>query len=178
MVTIVVVVSKFTEGAWIPTVVIPLLVLLFWSIHRHYRRVDESLACPPGTPLPEIVHTVVVLVPARIHAGVLESLAYAKSLRPHYLHAVHVAFDADSGERMLDTWNEYGFDVELDVVSSPYRSLTRPILEYVDALDERWEHDIVTVIVPEFVVHHWWDALSTTRAHSSSRPDCSCVKER
>ena len=61
VVTVVVVVSKFTEGAWIPTLVIPLLVLLFWSIHRHYRRVDDALACPPGTPLPEIVHTVVVL---------------------------------------------------------------------------------------------------------------------
>jgi amino acid transporter len=159
VVTVVVVVSKFTEGAWIPTLVIPLLVLLFWSIHRHYRRVDDALACPPGTPLPEIVHTVVVLVPARVHAGVLEALAYAKSLRPHYLHAVHVAFDATAGEQMVDTWNEYAFDVALDVVSSPYRALTRPILEYVDALDEHWQHDIVTVIVPEFVVHHWWDAL-------------------
>jgi amino acid transporter len=159
VVTIVVVVSKFTEGAWIPTLVIPLLVLLFASIHRHYRRVDEALACAPGTPLPEIIHTVVVLVPGRIHAGVLESLAYAKSLRPQYLHAVHVAFDSESGERMLDNWNEYGFDVVLDVVSSPYRALTRPVLQYIDALDEQWEHDVVTVIVPEFVVHHWWDAL-------------------
>jgi amino acid transporter len=159
VVTIVVVVSKFTEGAWIPTLVIPLLVLLFWSIHRHYRRVDEALACPPGTPLPEIVHTVVVLVPGRIHTGVLEALAYAKTLRPRYLHAVHVAFDAESGARMLDSWNEYGFDVTLDIVSSPYRALTRPILEYVDALDEQWQHDVVTVILPEFVVRHWWDAL-------------------
>ena len=110
-VTIVVVVSKFTEGAWIPTLVIPLLVLMFSSIHRHYQRVDSELACPPGTPLPDIVHTVIVLVPDRIHLGVLESLAYAKTLRPHYLHAVHVAFDQESGERMLETWNVYGFDV-------------------------------------------------------------------
>ena len=67
VVTIVVVVSKFTEGAWVPTVVIPVLVLVFWSIKRHYRRVDVALACPPGTPFPEIVHTVVVLVGDRIH---------------------------------------------------------------------------------------------------------------
>ena len=159
VVTVVVVVSKFTEGAWIPTLVIPVLVLLFWSIHRHYHRVDHALACPPGTPLPEIVHTVVILVPAAVHAGVLEALAYAKSLKPHYLRAVHVAYDATAGEQMIDTWNEYAFDVTLDVVSSPYRALTRPILEYVDALDEQWQHDVVTVIVPEFVVHHWWDAL-------------------
>ena len=159
VVTVVVVVSKFTEGAWVPTLVIPLLVLLFWSIHRHYTRVDRALACPPGTPLPEIVHTVVVLVPSRVHAGVLESLAYAKSLRPQYLHAVHVAFDEESGEQMLATWAEYHFDIDLDVVSSPYRALTRPVLQYVDTLDEQWPHDTVTVVIPEFVVHRWWEAL-------------------
>jgi amino acid transporter len=158
-VTLVVVVSKFTEGAWIPTLVIPLLVLLFTSIKRHYRRVDEALACPPGTPLPEIVHTVVVLVGNRIHQGVLEALAYAKSLQPHYLHAVHVSFDDASAQKMRDSWNEYAFDIPLDVISSPYRTLTRPILDYVEELDRRQNHDIVTVIVPEFVVHHWWDQL-------------------
>jgi amino acid transporter len=158
-VTLVVVVSKFTEGAWIPTLVIPLLVLLFASIKRHYRRVDEALACPPGTPLPEIRHTVVVLVGNRVHQGVLEALAYAKSLQPHYLHAVHVSFDAASAEQMRETWDEYAFDIPLDVVSSPYRTLTRPVLDYVEDLDRRWNHDVVTVIVPEFVVRHWWDQL-------------------
>ena len=158
-VTLVVVVSKFTEGAWIPTLVIPLLVILFLSIKRHYRRVDEALACPPGTPLPEIVHTVVVLVGNRVHTGVLESLAYATSLHPQYLHAVHVAFDTASGERMRETWNEYAFDIPLDVVPSPYRALTRPVLDYIDELDRRWSHDVVTVVVPELVVRHWWDQL-------------------
>jgi hypothetical protein len=159
IVTIVVVVSKFGEGAWIPTLVIPLLVLLFWSIKRHYDRVDRVLACPPGTPLPPIVHTVIVLVGDRIHSGVLEALAYAKSLRPHYLHALHVSFDSLHAERMADTWDAYSFDIPLDIVSSPYRALTRPVLDYVDQLDRTWENDIVTVVVPEFVVHHWWDQL-------------------
>ena len=127
VVTLVVVVSKFTEGAWIPTLVIPLLVVLFLSIKRHYRRVDEALACPPGTPLPEIVHTVVVLVGDRIHSGVLEALAYAKSLQPHYLHAVHVAFDTASGQQMQDNWDEYAFDIPLDVdvVAVPSLDATR-----------------------------------------------------
>jgi amino acid transporter len=159
VVTIVVVVSKFTEGAWVPTVVIPLLVLVFWSIKRHYRNVDAALECPPGTPMPEIVHTVVVLVGERIHSGVLESLAYAKSLRPHYLHALHVSFDSAQAERMQERWAMYGFDVTLDIVLSPYRELTRPVLQFVETLDERWSHDVVTVVVPEFVVHHWWDQL-------------------
>jgi len=159
VVTIVVVVSKFTEGAWVPTVVIPLLVVLFSMIKRHYDAVGRDLACAPGTPLPEIVHTVVVLVGEHIHQGVLESLAYAKSLHPQYLHALHVAFDTEAEARIRASWNEYGFDIPLDVVLSPYRALTRPVLEYVDELDRKFEHDIVTVVLPEFVVHHWWDQL-------------------
>jgi amino acid transporter len=159
VVTVVVVVSKFSEGAWIPTLVIPLLVLLFWAIKRHYDRVDRTLACPPGTPLPAITHTVIVLVGNRIHAGVLEALAYAKSLRPHYLHALHVAFDTADSEQFLDRWAAYGFDIPLEVVASPYRALTKPVLDFIDELDERWGHDVVTVILPEFVVHHWWDQL-------------------
>ena len=155
----IVLVSKFTEGAWIPTLVIPGLVLMFWSIKRHYTRVDETLACPPGTPLPEIVHTVVVLVGNHMHAGVLEALAYAKSLSPRYLHAVHVSFETVQAERMRRAWDAYGFDIPLDIVPSPYRELTRPVLHYVEELDRRWNYDIVTVIVPEFVVHHWWDQL-------------------
>jgi amino acid transporter len=158
-VTIVVIVSKFSEGAWIPTVVIPGLVVLFWSIHNHYRRVDEILACPPGTPLPDIIHTVVVLVGNHIHAGVLEALAYAKSLSPRYLHAVHVSFDTAQGEHMQRNWDAYEFGIPLDIVPSPYRELTRPVLDYVEELDRRWKHDVVTVIVPEFVVHHWWDQI-------------------
>ena len=138
---------------------IPLLVVVFSSIKRHYDRVSRDLACPPGTPLPEIVHTVVVLVGEQVHQGVLEALAYAKSLHPHYLHAVHVAFDTDDETRIRDAWNQYGFDIPLDVVSSPYRALTSPVLEYIEDLDQRWDHDVVTVIVPEFVVHHWWDQL-------------------
>lgn len=158
-VTIIVVVSKFTEGAWVPTLVIPLLVILLSSIKRHFVRVSEALACEPGTPLPKIVHSVVVLVGRQIHQGVLEALAYSKSLQPSYLHALHVAFDEDAAQHMRDKWEEYGFDVTLDIVLSPYRALTGPVLDYVDALDRRWSHDIVTVVIPEFVVHHWWDQL-------------------
>jgi len=158
-VTGVVVVSKFTEGAWIPTLVIPALVVLFWSINRHYRRVDVALACPPGTPLPEIIHTVVVLVGSRVHAGVLEALAYAKSLRPHYLQAVHVSFDTAEAEKMSAVWGEYRFDIPLDIILSPYRALTAPVLQYIEELDDRWNYDVITVIIPEFVVHHWWDHL-------------------
>jgi hypothetical protein len=139
--------------------VIPALVFTFKGIRRHYDTVTAALTVQPGTPLPEIVHTVVVLVGQRVHAGVLQAIAYAKSLRPHYLHAVSVAFDEESAKRVREDWERFGLDVPLDIIESPYRELTRPVLEYVDRLDERWEHDVVTVVIPEFVVRHWWEQL-------------------
>ncbi|HVV35330.1 MAG TPA: APC family permease [Acidimicrobiales bacterium] len=156
-VTGVVVVSKFTEGAWIPTLVIPLLVTLFSLIRRHYSRFDAAAAIAPDARMPEIVHTVVVLVGSRIHQGVLSSLAYAKTLRPQYLHAVHIAFDPEKADQLAQRWVQQGFDIPLDMVASPYRALTRPLLTYVDELDQRWPHDVVTVILPELVVRHWWE---------------------
>ena len=159
VVTAVILASKFTEGAWIPTVAIPLMVLTFWAIKRHYDRVSRALECEPGTPIPDLVHTVVVLVGSEIHAGVIEALAYATSLHPHYLHAVHVADDDDDATQMREHWATYQFDIPLDIVPSPYRELTRPILDYVDTLDRRYANDVVTVIIPEFVVQHWWGQL-------------------
>ena len=158
-VTIVIVVSKFTEGAWVPTLVIPLLVVMFSAIKRHYDRVSRALAVKPGTPLPKLTHTVVVLVGAEIHAGVLEGLAYARSLQPHHLHALYVAFDDESGERMQREWDSFGFGIPLDVAPSPFRALAGPVLDYVEELGRRWSHDVVTVILPEFVVHRWWEQL-------------------
>ena len=159
IVTTVVVVSKFTEGAWVPVVVIPVLVLLFKGIHHHYEVVDRALSVEPGTKVPEIRHTVVVLVGAKVHVGVLEAVAYAKSLRPDFLHAVSVAYDADQAERIRAQWKRFDMDVPLDVLESPYREVTRPVLDYVEQLDERWSSDVITVIIPELVVRRWWQQL-------------------
>ena len=60
---------------------------------------------------------------------------------------------------MQEHWAAYDFGIPLDIVESPYRELTRPVLRYVDELDRRWQHDVVTVVIPEFVVHHWWEQL-------------------
>jgi hypothetical protein len=99
----------------------------------------------------------VVLVGTHIHAGVLEALAYGRSLRPHFLHALYVAFDDEAESRMRRTWDRYGFETALDVAPSPYRSLTGPVLDYLEELERRRSHDVVTVILPEFVVHRWWE---------------------
>jgi hypothetical protein len=150
--------TKFTSGAWVPLVVIPLIVLLFKAINRHYATVAAGLRVGPDFRPRRMNHTVVVLV-SNVHRGVLEALAYARSLNPNHLVAVHVSSDEDDQERIQEKWDEFGIGVDLDIVYSPYRELTRPVLRYIDELDARYENDVVTVLIPEFVVSHWWGNL-------------------
>ncbi|MGH8976041.1 MAG: amino acid permease, partial [Acidimicrobiia bacterium] len=158
MVLAVVLVSKFAIGAWIPVVLIPSLILLFRGIHRHYARVRERLAVPPGWRPPRMNHTVVVLV-GGVHRGVLEALAYARSLAPNHLVPVTVVSDEDEQEAIEKAWAKYDLHEALDIVYSPYRELSRPILRFLDEIDARWDNDIVTVLIPEVVVSRWWEQL-------------------
>jgi amino acid transporter len=157
-VLIIVGVTKFTAGAWVPLVVIPAIVLLFKGVRRHYDRVGRSLSVPDDfTPRP-MNHTVIVLV-GSVHRGVLDALAYAKSLHPNHLVAVSVASDEADQERIQTIWEDRGIEVPLEIVHDPYRELTRPLLRYIDEIDSRWSNDVVTVVIPEFVVKRWWEHL-------------------
>ncbi|CAN5667484.1 APC family permease [soil metagenome] len=152
----VVVVSKFTIGAWVPAVVIPIIVVALRAVHRHYKRVAGLLAVPEGyRPLPH-THTVVVLV-GSVHLGVLAALTYARSLSPDRLIAFSVVSSTDESEDMCAQWEHYGLDgIELERRYSPYRELTQPVLKYLDELDAAYENDIITVVLPEFVLGRWW----------------------
>jgi hypothetical protein len=158
IVLIIVASTKFTSGAWVPLVVIPVIVFGFKAVHRHYRTVSEGLRVTPDYKPRRMNHTVVVLV-GGVHRGVLEALAYARSINPNHLVAVSVVSDEEEQARMEDQWEEFGIEVPLEIVYSPYRELTRPILRYIDELDARWENDVITVLLPEFVVRHWWGNL-------------------
>lgn len=158
LVLVVVVVSKFTTGAWIPVVVIPVIVAGFRAIRRHYDRVRDTLRVPEDWRPPPHRHTVVVLV-SRVHRGVLDALAYADSLHPDHLLAVHVAANDDEAAKVRGQWQRQPFDIPLEVRIDPYRRLFVPIVEYIDEIDDRWNDDVVTVVVPEFVVTSWWARL-------------------
>jgi hypothetical protein len=158
IVLLVVATSKFTKGAWLPIVVITLLVLLLKGVKRHYDMVKSSLAVPDDWRPPRLNHTVVVLV-GGVHRGVLEAMAYARSLNPDHLVAVTVVSDEDEQERIEQAWGAHGIEIPLDIIYSPYRELSRPILKFVDEIDARWNNDIVTVLIPEFVVRRWWEHI-------------------
>ena len=110
--------TKFTSGAWVPLVVIPLIVLLFKSIKRHYRTVSDGLRVTPEYKPRRMNHTMVVLV-SGVHRGVLEALAYARSVSPNHLVAVSVVSDEEEQEKLEQAWTEYGIDVPLEIVYSP-----------------------------------------------------------
>jgi amino acid transporter len=158
LVLLVVLVSKFTEGAWIPAALIPFIVLFFKSIHRHYRRVERALEVSPGHRQPRHTHTIVVLVKS-VNRATLAALAYAKALAPDRLVAMTVVSDADEAEEIQHQWGEHHIDVALHIEVSQYRELTGPVLHFLDELDASYENDIITVILPEFVLTKWWEQL-------------------
>ena len=158
VVLMVVVVSKFAIGAWIPVVLIPVVVVLFKSIGRHYDRVSEALAVPEGYRTRRHTHTVVVPV-GSIHRGVLDAISYARSLAPDRLLAVSVVRDEDEQRRITEQFERFELPIELRTIFSPYRELTGPVMRFIDEIDDEWPDDIITVIVPEFVLDHWWEQL-------------------
>jgi amino acid transporter len=150
LVAVVVVVSKFTEGAWIPAALIPAMVLAFRAIARHYRRVRTAVAVDTEFTPARKTHLVVVLV-GSVNRGVIEAVQYARSLAPERLIAVSVVATPEEQEAILDAWDEHRMPVPLHTIASPYRELTRPVLEYLDELDEEDPDDVITVVIPEFV---------------------------
>lgn len=158
IVTVLLAVEKFWEGAWIILVAIPLLITLFLRISDHYKSVSKQLALPEqGYCPPLFEHTVIVLV-SSVHRGTIPALEYAKTIS-NRVEAVHVELSPESTERLKKQWEQWGCGVPLVVLSSPFRSVTEPLLEYIEQVDTRYEHDIVTVIVPEFVTKKFWHNL-------------------
>ena len=156
VVLLIVAISKFTAGAWIPIVIVPPIMLLFIAIKKHYSHVAAAAFVTPAS-VNRVApnHTVVVLV-GRVHRGVVRALMYAKSLRASHLVAICVSSDDATTARMQKQWKEFGFDIDLEIVHSPYRQLVEPIVQYIARLDERWDNDTITVVIPELVVTKWY----------------------
>jgi amino acid transporter len=159
----VVVISKFTQGAWIPAVVIPLLVLLFRAIKRHYAKLSQALKIGDDVHPGHRTNTMVVLV-GGVHAGTIAGVEFAKSLRPDHLLAVHITTSEEDGKLFAKKWAVFEPDVDLEVVVDPYRNLRGTVLRYVEEVDERWDDDRITVVIPEFVVQRWWEHLLHNQA--------------
>ncbi|HEV3351123.1 MAG TPA: APC family permease [Methylomirabilota bacterium] len=156
-VTVVIAVTKFTHGAWIVVLLIPLLVLGFRAIYRHYDTVAHELSLEHLVEEPPVNNTVLVLV-GDLHMGVVKALRYAQSLSPSP-KAVYVELDPSATARLEERWSKGGCGVPMVVLASPYRSMLRPLLDYIGRIRERDANSVVTIVIPEFVPRRWWQHL-------------------
>jgi len=149
-------ITKFLEGAWIVVVVIPILVAIFVVMHRHYEEVARELSLEGLEEPPRFQHTVLVLV-GDVHRGVVRAVQYARTLAPAAaVRAVYVETDPGRTARVEERWGKWGLGVPLVVLTSPYRSLLRPLLDYLDHLQSHGDDQMVTIVLPEFLPRHWW----------------------
>ncbi|WP_019631294.1 APC family permease [Actinomadura atramentaria] len=158
VVLVVVLITKFALGAYIVVIAMPVLFAMMRGIRRHYDRVAQELA-PSGedVALPARNHAIVLV--SKIHKPTLRALAYAQVTRPSTLEAVTVAVDAAESRRLQEEWDALDVSVPLKILDSPFREVTRPVLEYVKSVRRRSPRDVVTVFIPEYVVGHWWEQL-------------------
>jgi amino acid transporter len=155
----IVLVTKFLQGAWIVVVAMPLIFLIMQSIHRHYDRVREELAVGDEVhiTLPPRVHGIVLI--SKLHKPALRALAYARATRHDTLEALTVDVDPADTAALRRDWERREIPVTLRVIESPYREITRPIVDYIKRLRRESPRELVTVYVPEYVVGHWWEQL-------------------
>jgi len=157
-VLVIVLVTKFTRGAWISIAAMALIYLLMTGIRRHYDTVARELEPPDERPvLPSRNHAVVLV--SKLHLPTLRAISYAQATRPDTLSAVTVNVDAADTRALQAEWDRREMSVPLIVVDSPYREITKPILDYVKSIRRESPRDVVTVFIPEYVVGHWWEHL-------------------
>uniref|UniRef100_UPI002615C17D APC family permease n=1 Tax=Mycobacterium sp. TaxID=1785 RepID=UPI002615C17D len=158
LVLVVVTVTKFTHGAYLVVIAIPLLFLLMRAIRRHYDRVAAQLAPEPGgMVLPSRIHAVVLV--SQLHRPTLRALAYARATRPDTLTALTAAITPEDVRHLQADWNDRDIPVPLTVVEAPYRDLTESVLDYVAAVHRDHPRDLIVVYIPEYVVSRWWEHL-------------------
>src|SRR5262249_36483200 len=153
-------VTKFVEGAWIVVLIIPLLVAVFFTMHRHYEEVASELSLAGLDAPPDFKHTVLVLV-GDVHVGVVRAVQYARTLAAPTatVRGVYVETNPAQTSKLEEKWGKWGLGVPLVVLTSPYRSLLRPLSEYLDQIQSRGDDQMITIVLPEFLPRHWWQHI-------------------
>jgi hypothetical protein len=157
----VVLITKFLAGAWIAIVAMTLLFVVMKLIRKHYdtvtRELERQTTDDHDVVLPSRNHAVVLV--SKLHLPTLRALAYARATRPDALEAVTVSVDDAETRELARRWEDSDISVPLKVIASPYREITRPILDYVKRISKESPRSVVTVFLPEYVVGHWWEQV-------------------
>jgi amino acid transporter len=159
LVLVVILITKFTHGAWISLAAMAVIYAVMTAIRRHYDRVADELRNDEDPPfvLPSRNHAIVLV--SKLHRPTTRALAYARAVRPDRLEAVTVNVDDHDTRELVDQWEKQSFSIPLKVIESPYREITKPVLDYVKRIRTSNPRDVVTVFIPEYVVGHWWEHL-------------------
>ncbi len=158
VVFVVILLTKFLEGAWIAILAMCCFFALMKGIHRHYDNVSRELAADDEDKiLPTKVHAVVLV--SKLHKPTLRALAFAKATRPNVLEAIYVASDDATTKALVQEWDDRNLGVPLKVLYSPYREIVRPIVEYAIQIRKANPRGVVAVYIPEYVVGRWWEQL-------------------
>jgi hypothetical protein len=152
-------ITKFSEGAWVVIIIIPVLVVLFSAIHRHYQDIAAQLSLEDYGAPSRIARHRVLLPISGVHRGTVAALRYALALSDD-ITAVYVSTDPERTSYIREKWGLWGNGVRLVVIESPYRLLVEPLLEYVERIaDQRQPNETLTIVVPQFVPRRWWHQL-------------------
>ncbi len=161
LVLVVVLLTKFTHGAWVALLGMVIFYVTMTAIRRHYDRVAAEIAAPdePGDDAgrPSRVHSMVLV--SKLHKPTLRALAYAKLMRSDKLEALTINVDPEETKALRDEWERRRIDVPLKVLDSPYREITRPVVDYVKRLRRESPRTAVSIFIPEYVVGHWYEHL-------------------
>ncbi|MEV7350142.1 APC family permease [Micromonospora chalcea] len=158
VVLVIVLATKFLLGAWIAIVAMAVMYVVMLGIRRHYDRVAEELEpTEQRGVLPARNHAIVLV--SKLHKPTLRAVAYARATRPDTLTAVTVNVDEQDTRELQADWERRELPVPLTVIDSPYREITRPILNFVASVRRESPRDVVTVFIPEYVVGRWWENL-------------------
>jgi hypothetical protein len=158
LVLVIVLLTKFLAGAWITIIAMGFFFLVMQGIARHYDRVELELAADEQDKvMPTRVHAIVLT--SKLHKPTLRALAFAKATRPNALEAIYVSTDPVATAKLMEEWDERHIDVPLKVLHSPYREVTRPIVQYAQEIRKSNPRGVVAVYIPEYVVGRWWEQL-------------------
>ncbi|MFJ6214318.1 APC family permease [Streptomyces sp. NPDC092296] len=160
LVLVIVLLTKFTQGAWLAVLAAIVLWTTMRGIRRHYDSTAAELAVtdPRGEYRPPARVLMIVLV-SKVHKPTLRALAYAQAFRPDSLEALNVSVDREETAALEEQWRQLDLPVPLKVLDSPYREVGRPVVEYVRSIRRAGPRDLVAVFIPEYVVGHWWENL-------------------
>lgn len=157
LVTLITIIAKFTEGAWMVALAIPIIVWMFYKVRNHYNDISEELHLDLDQK-PKAMKTKVIIPISGVSKVVAQSISYAKGISDDIV-VVTVEIDDTQAGKIREKWEKWNPEIELIILRSPYRTLTVPLMKYIDSLEKKEPGNLITVLIPQFIVKKWWHTL-------------------